>query len=224
MRRNIAKVFSIVAALEGTKSMSLTRKKSDFLIHSQFGLALGSILALGACGQQSTYNDQAKTQYAQEAQQKKAELAPAVGNWCGPMYMKGANLPTSVTIDVSPVPISVQAPSSQDPNLIAQQYTLGGTLNIPILDRASSAAYAELPDLVAATGGEATVKLSNGDYNPQNEPQITLPFAVSNSTQSVYGVVQGDLASGHFVGTWLSNSNQPVGTFDLHPCNTGDAS
>ena len=94
---------------------------------------LGLLLALGACGQQNAYNDDAKNQYAQEAQLKKAELAPAVGNWCGKMQMTGAGLEIAVVISVNAVPVSVQAPSSQDPNLIAQQFTLKGSMTFPIL-------------------------------------------------------------------------------------------
>jgi hypothetical protein len=186
--------------------------------------ALAFISLLAACGQQNTYNDDAQKNYAQEAQVKKAQLAPAAGDWCGKMQMTSGNS-FAVEISVQPLPVAVQAPSSQDPNLIAEQFKLAGAMKFPILDGASSTNYSNHPDIAGATGGAGQVSLANGDYYPQNEPQVTLPFSVTTSAQSVYGVVQGDLVNGHFIGTWTANSNQKVGDFDLQQiCSVGGAS
>ena len=210
--------------MEGTKYMSFSRRTFGLRVVPTLVIFSLLVALVGACGSQDNYNDYAKQQYAQEAQLKTQELAPATGDWCGSMHLTNAGLDTNVKISLKVLPTSVQAPSSQDPNLIAQQLKLQGAMVFPILSGATSAVFDSLPDLAQATGGADMVSLTNGDYYPQNEPQITLPFSVPTSPQSVYGVVEGDLVNGHFVGSWSSNSNQDVGKFDLQKCATGDAS
>jgi hypothetical protein len=190
--------------------------------------ALIFISLLAACGQQKTYNDDAKQNYAQEAQLKSAELAPATGDWCGNMYMTRGKVPFAVEISLNVLNVTVQAPASQDPTLVAQEPKLQGGMSFDVLDGASSTVYVTDPDLLAATGSGvagASVNFSGGDYFPQNEPQVTLPYSVSVSGQAIYGEVQGDLVNGHFIGSWTGNSNRKVGTFDLQQnCSTGGAS
>jgi len=202
--------------------MSFTRRTLKPIVYKSAPM-LALIFLLGACNSENAYNDDAKQNYAQEAQQKAAELAPAVGNWCGNMQMTNGN-DFVVNINVQPVSVTVQAPASQDPNLNAQQTKLGGAMTFDVLKGGTDGAYLNHPDLVAATGGAKQVPLSNGDYYPQNEPQVTLPFSIPESTQAVNGEVQGDLKNGHFVGTWTGNSDQVVGTFDLQQnCGGGGA-
>jgi hypothetical protein len=201
--------------------MSFTRITLKPIYRALSVLALVSLL--GACSQESAYNDSAKQNYAEEAQQKSAELAPATGDWCGNMHMTNGN-DFAVKMSVKILPVTVQAPASQDPNLIAQQMKLQGAMTFDALAGATSAVYASHPDLMANTGGAAQVPFSNGDYYPQNEPQITLPYTVNSSSQSVNGELQGDLSNGHFIGSWTANSNQQVGTFDLQQNCGGGAS
>jgi hypothetical protein len=203
--------------------MSFTRRTLKPMAYKSAPM-LALIFLLGACNSEDAYNDDAKQSYAQEAQQKAAELAPAVGDWCGTMDMTNGN-DFAVKLHVKLLPVTVQAPASQDPNLNAQQTKLQGALTFDVLDHPTSADYASHPDLMAATGDAGQVPFSNGDYYPQNEPQVTLPYAVNSSSLAVSGELEGDLQNGHFVGTWTANSNQVVGTFDLQQnCSVGGAS
>jgi hypothetical protein len=183
--------------------------------------------ALYGCGKQNTYSADSDTAKALAAQAKSNALQPAVGHYTGKMHMKSGDAYFVVTLDLAVNSDNVHSSDSTDPTDTAEVPTLKGGMNFPAIENAGSSAYATLPDLMKATGGEGTVPFPYGYYVPGTQ-KINLPFTIPGYS-GTFGSVVGDLKSysvldnrtgktvtvWKFTGIWYSDSSQEVGTFDF---------
>jgi hypothetical protein len=179
-------------------------------------LGFGSALLCG-CDPQNTYNSEAAKQNTAETQAKMAELQPAEGDYCGSMYLKQADMYFVVNLTLKAVLDNAHSSSSTDPTDTVQVPKLAGAMTFPAIVNQGSAAYATLPDLMQATGGQVSLSFTYGDYNSVDST-INLPFSVPNGPQGNYGEVTGTLDGNVFSGSWYSESSRLVGTFSLNKC------
>jgi len=181
---------------------------------------------ISACGsQQNTYREDAARANTIDAQLTTRKLSAVTGAYCGSVHLNASDEDFTANLE-----LNVQMPNTHSnavsPASTTQQPQLSGNMEFPVLlSSAGSANYSVNADLMAATGGAAQLSINYGDYDPNQKPQLNLPFTVPSHPQGNYGQLQGNLlVSGHIVGTWYSNSFKEIGSFDFALCkkNQGD--
>jgi hypothetical protein len=174
---------------------------------------------VNSCSQQNTYRQDAQDQNRLEATNKAKELQVVVGTYCGKMHLIQSGADFDVTLSLAQGQDNAHSTQSADPTDTVQIPKLFGEMSFPAIHNEGGAAYQTLPDLIAATGGSESVSFTYGDYDPTKQ-EIYLPFTVAGHDQGNYGDASCTYIQGHLHGTWLSNSYQPVGTFEMDLCST----